>query len=117
MQSFGINEYSVAAATTDNNVLGNTGSPQYFGRAAVLTVYGNSDAVGMKLALATQDGQGTIQQIPSGSGLGVASTAGKIKTNEDFIGQYPITAGVQLILSLINTTGAAIKSNFLFVVT
>lgn len=116
MQSFPLLEQSTAANTTNNNLL--SGQPiQYFGRAGILTVYGNADAVGMQFSLAINDGQSTTLLIPAGAGLSVAATTGKVKTNEDFLGQFPIPANVQLILSLTNTTGAAIKSSFLFVIT
>lgn len=116
MQSFSINELSVAANTTNANIL--SGAPiQYFGKAGVLTIYGCGDAVGMQHSLSINDGQSTSLVVPNTSGLSVCSTAGTVKTNEGFIGQYPIPAGVQLVHSLTNTTGAAVKSNFLYVIT
>jgi len=116
MQSFPLLEQSVAASTTVANLL--AGQPiQYWGRAGVLTVYGNADAVGLLFALSINDGQETKQVVPTGAGLGVASSVGKIKTNEDFIGQFPIPGNVQLILAVTNTTAGAVKASFLFVIT
>jgi hypothetical protein len=116
MQTFQINESSIAASTTTANLL--SGTPiQFLTKAAVLTVYANADAVGMTFSLSLVDGTSVSQVVPTGSGLSAASTAGKIKTNEDFIGQFAIPAGVQLILAVTNTTAGAIKVNFLFVVT
>jgi hypothetical protein len=109
-------EQSVAANATTANLL--SGAPiQFVGRAGVLTLYGNADAVGMTHALSINDGQETRQIVPAGAGLGAASTAGKVKTNEDFIGQFPIPAGVQLIHAITNTTGAAVKCSFIYVIT
>jgi hypothetical protein len=116
MQSFPLMEQSIAASTTVANLL--AGQPiQYWGRAGVLTLYGNADAAGVNFALSINDGQETKQIVPTGAGLGVASTVGKVKTNEDFVGQFPIPGNVQLILAVSNTTAGAIKVSFLFVIT
>lgn len=116
MQSWQINELSVGATTTNPNIL--TGAPiQFFGRAGILTIYGCADAVGMQHALSINDGQTTTLVIPTTSGLGACSTSGLVKTNENFVGQFPIPAGVQLIHSLTNTTAGAVKSNFTYVIT
>jgi hypothetical protein len=117
VNSFGINGYSVAAGATDNAVLPNTGSPQFFGVAGILTVYWNSQTVGLKAALGYLNGQTTIYLVPPGSGVSLASTPGAVKTNEDWVGQFPIPAGVQLVLSLVNGTGAAILFDGKFSVT
>lgn len=115
-QTFPLMEQSVAANTTSANLL--AGAPiQYFGKAGVLTLYGNADAAGQTFALTINDGQTNTQVVPTGSGLSVASTSGAVKLNENFIGQFPIPAGVQLILTVTNTTGAAVKSSFIFVIT
>lgn len=116
MQSYSLNAVAVAAGVTNPNAL--SGSPiQYMGKAAVLTIYGNASAAGMSVSLTTNDGQVNNQVIPTGSNLGVASTAGKVKTNEDFLGQFAIPAGVQLMLALTNTTGGGLTANLLFVIT
>jgi hypothetical protein len=116
MQTFSINELSIALTSTTANIL--AGAPiQYFGRAGVLTIYGCSDAVGITHALTVNDGQTNTQVIPTTSGLGACSTTGTVKTNEAFIGQYAIPAGVQLIHSVTNTTAGAVKVNFIYVIT
>jgi hypothetical protein len=116
MQTFSINELSIAANSTTNNAL--SGAPiQYFGRAGVLTLYGCGDAVGIQHALTINDGQTNTQVVPTTSGLSACSTTGTVKTNEAFVGQYAIPAGVQLIHSITNTTGAAVKVNFIYVIT
>ena len=116
MQSLPFNAVAIPAATTNPNIL--AGSPiQYMGKAGVLTIYGNGDAAGLGWNLTTNDGQENKQIVPQGSSLGVASTAGKVKTNEDFIGQFAIPGGVQLALAVTNPTVAPINANFLFAIT
>jgi hypothetical protein len=116
MQSFPLLAVSITTGTTNPNIL--SGQPiQYWGRAGVLTIYGNGDAAGLLWNLNTNDGQTNNSIVPQGSGLGVASTAGKVKTNEDFIGQFAIPAGVQLMLPVTNPTAGDIKANFLFAIT
>jgi hypothetical protein len=116
MQSFNL-VAPVVKATTVPNAL--AGLPiEYFGRAAVLTVYGNADAAGILMSLSYNDGQDVKSVVPATSALGVATTAGKVSTNEDFLGQFALPAGVRLILALTNTDGANDhNANFLFVVT
>jgi hypothetical protein len=116
MQSFNL-VAPVVKATTVANAL--AGLPiEYWGRAGVLTVYGNADAAGLQASLSFNDGQDIRTVIPPTSALSVATTAGKVATNEDFIGQFPIPGNVRLILSLTNTDGSNDhNANFLFVVT
>lgn len=116
MQSLPLNAISVAANTTNPNALSGS-AIQYMGKAGVLTIYGNASAAGMQVSLTTNDGQENKQVIPTGSNLGPASTAGKVKTNEDFLGQFAIPGGVQLMLALVNTTGGTLTANLLFVIT
>lgn len=116
MQTFSIMESSIAATTTVANIL--SGSPvQFVTKASVLTLYANADAVGITFSLSLADGNTIAQVVPTGAGLSAASTVGKIKTNEDFIGQFAIPSGVQLILAVVNSTAGAVKVNFLLVVT
>jgi hypothetical protein len=115
MQSFPFT-ITIATGTTNPNIL--SGQPiQYWGKAGVLTVYGNGDAAGLLASMNTNDGQDNKQVIPNGASLGAASTAGKVKTNEDFLGQFAIPAGVQLSMSVTNPTLANINANLLFVIT
>jgi hypothetical protein len=111
-----INEFSVAANVTTNDVITAAGYNAYFGAAAKITFYGGADAVGMQHALFSDDGQLMTGIVPPGSGLGTLSTAGKVKTNEDFIHMFAISSGSKLLWNLTNTTGAPIKSNALFMV-
>lgn len=115
MQSFPLIGFTLAAATPNPNIL--QGQPiQYWGKAGVLTVYGNADTGGDNFNLSINDGQSNVNVIPQGSVLGAATTPGKVNTNEDFIGQFPIPAGVQLILP-VTPIAAGDKVNFLFVIT
>jgi len=111
-----VNEFSVAANTTTNDVITSAGYNAYWGVAAKVTFYGGADAVGMQHALFKDDGVTMEGVIPPGSGLGTLSTVGKVKTNEDFIHMFAISMGSKLLWNLTNTTAAAIKSNGLFMV-
>lgn len=117
MQSFPLMEFNIVKATTNPNIL--AGQPiQYWGKAGILTIYGNADDVGVLWNLNINDGQSNLSLVPQGSGLGKASTAGKVKANEDFIGQFPIPAGVQLMLPVTNTDASNdIPVSFLFAIT
>ncbi len=114
-QTFPINELSIGIGATVN-VLSGT-SIQFQTVASVLTIYGNSDAVGLTHAFFINNGNLTIAIVPPGAGLGVASTVGKIKTNEDFIIQYAIPAGQALVHNVTNPTAGAVKVNFMYVLT
>lgn len=111
-----VNEFSVAANATTNDVITSAGYNAYFGQAAKVTMYAGADAVGMQHALFVDDGVEVRGIIPPGSGLGTLSTTGKIKTNEDFLNLFAISMGSKLLWNLTNTTAAAIKSNGLFMV-
>jgi hypothetical protein len=114
-QTFPINELSIAVGATVNILAGS--SIQFQTVASVLTIYGNSDAVGLTHAFFLNNGSLTIAIIPPGSGLGVASTVGKIKTNEDFVIQYAIPAGQALVHQVTNPTAGIVKVNFMYVLT
>lgn len=107
-----INEFSVPNAG-QNDLISAAGFNPVFGAAGKLTLYANGDAVGLTHSLAVDDGTESHLLIPSGGGLSAASTTGKIKTNEDFIGQWAIPAGIKLIWNIVNGSGAAIKMNAL----
>jgi hypothetical protein len=92
-------------------------SVEFFGsKAGILTLYANADAVGVQHTLFINDGQDIKTVIPPGSSLSIASTVGKLKTNEDFIGQWAVPAGVRLVWGLTNTTGGAIVARGMFVI-
>lgn len=101
---------AIGAGATVQNALQGT-ALEYFSKASVLTIYGNADIAGMSFALSFNMGGDSQVPIPFGSSLGVASTPGKIKTNEDFLIQVPVPMGARLVLQVINP-GAA--SNFTF---
>jgi hypothetical protein len=114
-QTLSINGHSVAAAAIDSLLDGT--SIEFQTKASVLTIYGNGDDVGLLHSFFLNDGSTTIGIIPPGSGLGVASTAGKVKTNEDFVIQYAIPAGEHLVHQVSNPTAGAILANFMYVIT
>jgi hypothetical protein len=101
---------SIGAGATVPNVLTGT-ALEYFTGANVLTIYGNGDITGMSFSLTFNMGGKSEVPLPPGNSLGVASTAGKIKTNEDFLIQTPVPAGARLVLSVTNP-GAASFANF-----
>lgn len=110
MQSTPIRAAIGAAATVPNALAGT--ALEYFGQAATLSLYGNADIAGMSMSLSFNRGGDSDLPIPPGSSLGVASTVGKVKTNEDFIGQWAVPAGSRLVLSVTNP-GAASNYTFL----
>jgi hypothetical protein len=92
-------------------------SVEFFGsKPGILTLYANADAVGVQHTLFINDGQDIKTVIPPGSSLSIASTVGKLKTNEDFIGQWAVPAGVRLVWGLTNTTAGAIVARGMFVI-
>lgn len=111
MQQVGIRQAIGAAATVANALAGNP--LEYVGEARNLTIYGNGDIAGMNMSLLFNRGGDSEVPIPPGSALGIGSTVGKVKTNEDFIGQFAVPAGTRLVLSVTNP-GAA--SNFTFLI-
>jgi hypothetical protein len=114
-RSFNIHQ-SIPVGTTPD-VIGTAGINAFFGKAAGLTVYWNCDtAATMTAALFADDGTSQVGLVPAGSAVPVASTVGKIKANEDFIGQFPIDAGFKLLLSVTNPTAGALIFNALVVV-
>lgn len=106
--------YTTAAAATVANILAGT-AVEYLGEAATLTVYGTGDATGDTMSLTGFRGSepGRVV-IPASSPVPVASTAGTVKTNENFIGQFPIAGNTRLVMSV--TTSAAHTGRFQIVV-
>lgn len=101
---------TTAAGATNSNVLAGQSVEYFGGKAGILTLYGNGDALLFTHALFTNDGQNVQLVVPPGSVLSLAGTAGKIRTNEDFIGQWAIPSQVRLVHSV--TNGGAGASNF-----
>lgn len=98
-----------------NDLLTAAGFNAQFGRASNITMYANGDAAGLTMNMSWDDGSGGETILPNGSAVGVASTVGKIKTNEDFVIQFAVPAGVRLLLNVQNPTGGNINFNGLFV--
>jgi hypothetical protein len=102
-----------AAGTTPNALTGL--ALEYWGRAGVLTLYGNTTiALGSHSLTLFSGADPGSALIPAGSGVQVGSTAGAVKVNEDFIGQFPIPAGSRLVHALANP-GAAATMHFRYV--
>lgn len=115
-RSFNIRQ-SIAAGATVADVISAQGINAVFGKAAGITIYWNCDtAATMTASMSTDDGTTAVGLVPAGSTVSQASTAGKIKTSEDFIGQFPVDAGSKLLLAVTNPTGGALEFNALVVV-
>ena len=115
-RSFNIHQ-SIPATTTVPDVITTAGINAYFGKASGVTVYWNCDTVATTTAACTaDDGTTSVGLVPAGSAVPSASTAGKIKANEDFVGQFPIDAGSKLLISVTNPTAGALLFNALVVV-
>ncbi len=115
-RSFNIHQ-SIALTSTQADVISAAGINAFFGKAAGITVYWNCDTVStMTASLAEDDGTTASLLVPAGSAVPVASTIGKIKANEDFIGQFAVDAGCKLLLSVTNPTAGALIFNALIVV-
>jgi hypothetical protein len=102
-----------AAATIANNLTGQ--SVEYVGPAATLTLYGSGDIAGMTHALTGFQGTEGKIFVPSGSSVPTASTAGAIKANENFLGQFAIPGGTRLVHAITNP-GAASSVQMQYVV-
>jgi len=115
-RSFHIRQ-QIPANSTVADVIAAQGINAYFGKAAGITVYWNCDtAATMTAGLSTDDGVTGVGLVPNGSTVAIASTAGKIKTDEDFVGQFPIDAGSKLLLGVTNPSAAPLDFNALVVV-
>lgn len=114
-RTISINEFSIPIGGT-NDVISAFGVNAFFGKPAKITAYIGADAVGLTQALAFDDGETTVSVIPQGSGVGTLSTAGKVKTNEDFVTQFAVPGGVKLLWNVGNPTAAAVKVNAAFLI-
>lgn len=96
--------YTIPAGGVIANLLANT-TDEFFGGAAVLTLYGSADAAGDTFGL-TSFGTPEPQKLAvEPSPIMVASAAGQLRTNENFIGQYAIRAGHRLQLQVTGAVG------------
>lgn len=115
-RSFNIQQ-SIAANSTVADVIQAQGINAYFGAAVGITVYWNCNTVSsMSVSLSTDNGVNPKGLVPAGSTVPVGSTAGKIKTSEDYIGQFPVDAGSKLLMSVTNPTAGALIFNALVLV-
>jgi hypothetical protein len=103
-----------AAATIANLVTGQ--AVEYLGQAATLTLYGSGDIAGMVHTLAGFRGVAGDLYVPPGSSIPTASTAGAIKANENFLGQFGLPASSRLVHSVTNP-GAASSVQMQYAVT
>lgn len=103
---------AVGAAGTVANVVNGT-AIDIIGVPSVLTLYGNGEIVGMSHSITIFVGGQNMQPIPS-SALPLASTAGSIKKDEDFIARFPVPGGARLVHFLSNP-GAASNADFLYI--
>lgn len=116
MRSFNIRQIIPAGATVPD-VISAQGINAVFGKAAGLTIYWNCDtAATMTASLGSDDGVSAAGMVPPGSTVPIASTPGKIKTSEDYIGQFAIDAGARLLMSVNNPSGGDLDFNALVVV-
>lgn len=115
-RSFNISQ-SIGATSTVADVIAAQGINAYFGKAASVNVYWNCSTVAsMTASLSSDDGVTAVGLVPAGSTVKAASTAGAVKTNEDFVGQFPIDAGSKLLMAVTNPTAGALIFNALVVV-
>jgi len=116
LRSFNIRQ-SIPANATVPDVISQQGINAVFGKAAGITVYWNCDTVSsMTASLGSDDGVSSSGMVPPGSTVPVGSTPGKIKTSEDYIGQFPVDANSRLLMAVTNPTGGALDFNALVVV-
>lgn len=103
---------SIAPTSTTQNVIAGQ-PPEIITKALILTLYGCAETVGaLTHALQWNNGAEGGLYVAPGAILPLASTAGGIKVNEAFIGQFPVAAGTRLIHSVTNSTGTAAFADF-----
>jgi hypothetical protein len=102
-----INRLSIPIAGL-NDAFTAAGFNMIFGKAANVTLFVAAQAFGLTHSLFYDDGSISIAVIPPSSGIGLESTLGKVKTNEDFVTQFAIPANTKLIWNIANGTAAAI---------
>src|SRR5216683_1569234 len=107
-----INRLSIPIAVL-NDAFTSAGFNMIFGKAANISFFVAAQAFGLTHSLFYDDGVTSVAIIPPGSGIGLESTLGKIKTNEDFVAQAAIPANSKLIWNVANGTAAAILTDAL----
>jgi hypothetical protein len=105
--------YTLPAATVIANILVGT-ALAYFGGPAKVTIYGSCDVAGDTHQLSRQSGhEAPVLDIPT-SPIPAASTAGAVKTNENFIAQIAVPGGSSLVHQ-VNGTNTHV-GRFLYVI-
>lgn len=104
--------YTIPAAATIPNLL--AGTPvEYLGGAAVLTMYASCDVAGDTFQLNAFQGNKPGEALVPLSPLPVASTAGAVKNNENFVGQFAVPANSRLVLTVNGTAAHVGRFQFL----
>lgn len=91
-----------------NDAFTAAGFNMIFGKAANISFYVAAQNFGLTHSLFYDDGVTSVALIPPGSGIGLESTVGKIKTNEDFVAQAAVPAGSKLVWNIANGTAGPI---------
>src|SRR6266436_1346264 len=102
-----INRLSIPIAGL-NDAFTSAGFNMIFGQAAKISIYVAAQAFGLPHSLFYDAGVTRVAVIPPGSGIGLESTVGKVKTNEDFVAQAAIPANSKLIWNIVNGTAGII---------
>ena len=108
---------TLAAAATSANILAGLSVEYFGGKAAILTLYGNADALLFTHSFFMNDGQNVVLLVPPGTPVSIAGTVGKVKTNEDFIGQWAVPSQIRLVHSVTNGGAGASNFTFMYVIT
>jgi hypothetical protein len=108
---------AIGIGATNTNILAGQSVEYFGGRAAVLTLYGNADALLVTHSFFMNDGQNVTLLVPPNTPVSLAGTVGKVKTNEDFIGQWAIPSQVRLVHSVTNGGAGTTNFTFMYVIT
>lgn len=96
--------YTIPAGGVTPNLFANT-SMEFLGGATTLTMYGSADVAGDTFGLVSF-GQPTPQKhVVEPSPVPVATAAGQLRTNENFLGQFAIPGGHRLNMTVAGAVG------------
>ena len=98
-----------AAGASTGDLLSLAGQNSFFGQASKITAYGNGSAAGLVWNASWDNGSSAEVILPQGTAVMVASTPGKVKTNEDFIQQFAVPSGAKLAISVQNPTAGSLS--------